>query len=92
MEPKKPAADKLIITTSRSHMTQAVKSAIDACNPTEILRVGGAGHKVGFLLWLVSVIFISLVDDSSFQQFYHLVVSSLVRHLHLHFKTGTVDI
>ena len=35
-----------IITTTRSHGTKAVVDAIDACDPTEILRVGGAGHKV----------------------------------------------
>jgi len=50
------AADKRIITTTRSHMTHAVKKAIDACKPTEIVRVGGAGHKVGFLLWLIAVV------------------------------------
>jgi len=57
-EVKRPPADKRIITTTRSHMTQAVKEAIDACNPTEILRVGGAGHKVSCLLLLLSVPFL----------------------------------
>jgi len=56
-EHKSPPADKRIITTTRSHMTQAVKKAIDACSPTEILRVGGAGHKVSFLPFLISVAF-----------------------------------
>jgi len=56
-EQKPPPADKRIITTSRSHMTHDVKKAIDACNPTDILRVGGAGHKVSFLLFLISVAF-----------------------------------
>nr|ABF82444.1 biphosphate nucleotidase [Paracentrotus lividus] len=35
-----------VITTTRSHGTQAVQETIDAMCPTEILRVGGAGHKV----------------------------------------------
>jgi 3'(2'), 5'-bisphosphate nucleotidase len=46
----KPPSDKRIITTTRSHMTPAVKEAIEACSPTEILRVGGAGHKVLLLI------------------------------------------
>jgi len=43
---RSPPADKRIITTTRSHMTKAVKDAIDNCNPTEVLKVGGSGHKV----------------------------------------------
>jgi 3'(2'), 5'-bisphosphate nucleotidase len=49
-EPKSPPSDQRIITTTRSHMTNAVKQAIDACKPTEILQVGGAGHKVLLLI------------------------------------------
>lgn len=49
-ESKTPPADKRIITTTRSHMTEAVKRAIDACSPSDILRVGGAGHKVLLLI------------------------------------------
>lgn len=41
-----PPADQHIITTTRSHGTKAVNDAIEACEPTEVLRVGGAGHKV----------------------------------------------
>ena len=37
---------KNIIVTTRSHGTGAVTEAVDACEPTEVNRVGGAGHKV----------------------------------------------
>jgi len=60
-EPKSPLADKVIITTTRSHMTSAVKRAIDACNPTDILQVGGAGHKVGFQLLKSIALILSLI-------------------------------
>ena len=30
-------------------MTEAVKQAIEACEPTQVLKVGGAGHKVTHL-------------------------------------------
>ncbi|ESN92499.1 hypothetical protein HELRODRAFT_186138 [Helobdella robusta] len=49
-EQVKPPAKERIITTTRSHMDGAVKGAIDACQPTKILRVGGAGHKVLLLI------------------------------------------
>jgi len=39
-----------IITTTRSHGTGAVARAIDALEPTDVLRVGGAGHKVLLIL------------------------------------------
>lgn len=35
-----------IVTTTRSHSDGIVKLAVDAMEPTEVLRVGGAGHKV----------------------------------------------
>lgn len=38
--------DTKIVVTTRSHETEAVRNAIAACEPTEVLRVGGAGHKV----------------------------------------------
>jgi len=43
---QRPPEDKRIITTTRSHMTSSVTEAINACQPTEVLQVGGAGHKV----------------------------------------------
>lgn len=48
--PERPPQDQRIITTTRSHMTDAVSQAINACEPTQILQVGGAGHKVLLLI------------------------------------------
>lgn len=42
--------DKRIITTTRSHSNKLVNDAIQAVHPDEVLRVGGAGHKVGRLV------------------------------------------
>lgn len=47
---QRPPEDKRIITTTRSHMTSSVTEAINACQPTEVLQVGGAGHKVLLLI------------------------------------------
>lgn len=41
-----PPAGERIITTTRSHGTGIVSEAVDACKPTSVLRVGGAGNKV----------------------------------------------
>ena len=41
-----PPADKRIVTTTRSHGTGLVNDCAEACKPTDIIRVGGAGHKV----------------------------------------------
>lgn len=41
-----PPSDKFIITTTRSHNDKIVQQALDVLQPDEILRVGGAGHKV----------------------------------------------
>lgn len=43
-------SSKRVITTTRSHLTEDVQKTIDAMKPDEILRVGGAGHKVILLL------------------------------------------
>ncbi|KAJ8924362.1 hypothetical protein NQ315_007158 [Exocentrus adspersus] len=48
--PVDPPTDKFIITTTRSHSDGIVVKALEALNPDEILRVGGAGHKVLLLL------------------------------------------
>jgi len=40
----------LIVTTTRSHSNELVQSALQALQPTEVLRVGGAGYKVLQLL------------------------------------------
>lgn len=46
LERNKISNDKLVITTTSSHGSKDINDAIMALNPTEILRVGGAGHKV----------------------------------------------
>ncbi|GLV40635.1 uncharacterized protein CBL_04438 [Carabus blaptoides fortunei] len=48
--PQPPPANRLIVTTTRSHSDQTVQAALDAMNPDEVIRVGGAGHKVMLLL------------------------------------------
>ncbi|XP_042224345.1 3'(2'),5'-bisphosphate nucleotidase 1-like isoform X1 [Homarus americanus] len=45
-----PPEGKLIVTTTRSHSSSTVTDAVDAVCPDEVLRVGGAGHKVMLLL------------------------------------------
>lgn len=57
----KPPEGQNIITTTRSHSTRAVVLAVDACEPTEVLRVGGAGHKVRSVM--VKVMSISIQND-----------------------------
>lgn len=47
-----PPDNKRIITTTRSHSNARVEAALAALEPDEILRVGGAGHKVCLLLTL----------------------------------------
>ena len=42
------AEGKNIVVTTRSHGTGIVAEAVDACEPTEVNRVGGAGHKVSW--------------------------------------------
>ncbi|XP_076052666.1 3'(2'),5'-bisphosphate nucleotidase 1 isoform X1 [Oratosquilla oratoria] len=46
----KPPKEKMIVTTTRSHSSSTVNDAIAAVKPDEVLRVGGAGHKVMLLL------------------------------------------
>lgn len=52
-----PPHDQRVITTTRSHMTDAVSQAINACEPTNVLQVGGAGHKV---YGIYSTVYISM--------------------------------
>uniref|UniRef100_A0A1B6E0N3 3'(2'),5'-bisphosphate nucleotidase 1 n=1 Tax=Clastoptera arizonana TaxID=38151 RepID=A0A1B6E0N3_9HEMI len=49
-KPMLPPKDKKIITTTRSHSTPVVQAALQALKPDEIIKVGGAGHKVLLLL------------------------------------------
>ncbi|XP_052275889.1 3'(2'),5'-bisphosphate nucleotidase 1-like isoform X2 [Dreissena polymorpha] len=39
-----------VITTTRSHSDYTITKTVEACEPTEVLRVGGAGHKVLLLI------------------------------------------
>nr|CAD7456828.1 unnamed protein product [Timema tahoe] len=39
-----------ILTTTRSHSTPVVQAALDALQPDEVIKVGGAGHKVMMLI------------------------------------------
>ncbi|XP_040567690.1 3'(2'),5'-bisphosphate nucleotidase 1 isoform X1 [Lepeophtheirus salmonis] len=45
-----PSKDGKIIVTTRSHSTKIVDEVINTLNPSEVLRVGGAGYKVLMLL------------------------------------------
>lgn len=44
---KEAPAGKHIVTTTRSHSNQLVMDCVSAMNPDAVLRVGGAGNKVG---------------------------------------------
>lgn len=45
-----PPADQRIVTTTRSHGTGLVQDALDILKPDQVLKVGGAGHKVLLLM------------------------------------------
>jgi len=51
-ERKLPDPAERVVVTTRSHDTEAVRKCIAACEPTEVIRVGGAGHKVPYLVLL----------------------------------------
>ena len=40
-----------IVTTTRSHSDYTITKTVEACEPDEVLRVGGAGHKVWTFYW-----------------------------------------
>ena len=46
IEKTPPPAGQRILTTTRSHGTGLINDTAQACKPTDIIRVGGAGHKV----------------------------------------------
>ena len=48
--PKDPTPGERIVTSSRSHSTGLIDQVIKSCEPTKILAVGGAGHKVILLM------------------------------------------
>lgn len=58
-----------VITTTRSHGTEAVQETIDAMCPTEILRVGGAGHKVPFSLLAMCEQYLNSIHTSQTKVF-----------------------
>ncbi|XP_008311695.1 3'(2'),5'-bisphosphate nucleotidase 1 isoform X1 [Cynoglossus semilaevis] len=41
-----PPDDKRIVTTTRSHSNKLVTDCVDAMEPHEVIRVGGAGNKI----------------------------------------------
>uniref|UniRef100_A0A2R5LLX6 3'(2'),5'-bisphosphate nucleotidase 1 n=1 Tax=Ornithodoros turicata TaxID=34597 RepID=A0A2R5LLX6_9ACAR len=45
-----PPENKRIVTITRSHVTNMVTRCLGAMQPDEVLRVGGAGHKVLLLI------------------------------------------
>lgn len=45
-----PSETSNVLTTTRGHCTDFVNQALESCGPTEIIRVGGCGHKVILLL------------------------------------------
>jgi len=45
-----PPSDQRIVATTRSHGTGLVQDALDILKPDQVLKVGGAGHKVLLLM------------------------------------------
>jgi len=50
LTPVPPPPGKKIITTTRSHGTGLVQKALEVLQPDQVLKVGGAGHKVMLLM------------------------------------------
>ncbi|XP_066245955.1 3'(2'),5'-bisphosphate nucleotidase 1 [Euwallacea similis] len=48
--PSDPCSDKFIVTTTRSHADVTVLKTLETLKADEVIRVGGAGHKVLLLL------------------------------------------
>lgn len=49
-KPQLPPDNQNVITTTRSHADWMVTEAVNSCQPTEVIKVGGAGHKVLLLI------------------------------------------
>lgn len=49
-ELKEPPQTKKVYVTSRSHYDKAIEQFIDGLKPCEVIRVGGAGNKVLYIL------------------------------------------
>lgn len=45
-----PPEGGMIVTTSRSHSNTLVNASLEAIKPTNVIRVGGSGHKVMLLI------------------------------------------
>jgi len=50
LTPVSPPVGKRIVTTTRSHTTGVVQDCLDIIQADEVLKVGGAGHKVILLM------------------------------------------
>jgi len=50
LQPSPPPQGSRIVTTTRSHSTGLVQDCLDILHPDQILKVGGAGHKVMLLM------------------------------------------
>jgi len=50
LDPHPPPIGKRIVTTTRSHSTGLVQDCLDLVKADEVLKVGGAGHKVLLLM------------------------------------------
>lgn len=50
LEPASPPEGRRIVTTTRSHSTGLVQDCLDIIKADEVLKVGGAGHKVMLLM------------------------------------------
>merc|ERR1719422_1267553 len=50
LQPSSPPQGRRIVTTTRSHSTGLVQDCLEILAPDEILKVGGAGHKVMLLM------------------------------------------
>ncbi|XP_030200256.1 3'(2'),5'-bisphosphate nucleotidase 1 [Gadus morhua] len=46
IEVKEVPGDRRIVTTTRSHSNKVVTDCVDAMEPHEVIRVGGAGNKI----------------------------------------------
>lgn len=58
----------LIVTTSRSHSNPLAESCLDAIKPEKVLRVGGAGYKVSFILLILHYVCVnasSIVEEKN---------------------------
>lgn len=63
-----PPPDSLVITTTRSHSNPVVEQALQAMSASQIVRVGGAGYKVCYLVYLyLSIVFSEWCDVLLFQ-------------------------